>query len=137
MDESLLGGKRILSREALGTYPDLLLEESVELLEGDLAVAIDVYLVEFKPESLLMLLSLPLLLYLPLSSVDVRESVLEYGSRVERAIHVGCPRGTIGPDRLPRQGASQSPRGTSGLGSRRLALENASSSKIHSSGYCI
>lgn len=74
--------KRILKREAHGTYPDLLLEEGVELFEGDLAVTIDVDLVEFKPESLLMLLSLPLLLYLPLSSVDVRESVLKYGSRV-------------------------------------------------------
>ena len=75
--------KRILKREAHGTYPDLLLEEGVELFEGDLAVTIDVDLVEFKPESLLMLLSLPLLLYLPLSSVDVRESVLKYGSRVQ------------------------------------------------------
>ena len=75
--------KRILKREAQGTYPDLLLEEGVELFEGDLAVTIDVDLVEFKPESLLMLLSLPLLLYLPLSSVDVRESVLKYGSRVQ------------------------------------------------------
>ena len=75
--------KRILKREAHGTYPDFLLEEGVELFEGDLAVTIDVDLVEFKPESLLMLLSLPLLLYLPLSSVDVRESVLKYGSRVQ------------------------------------------------------
>ena len=75
--------KRILKREAHGTYPDLLLEEGVELFEGDLAVTIDVDLVEFKPESLLMLLSLPLLLYLPLSSVDIRESVLKYGSRVQ------------------------------------------------------
>ena len=75
--------KRILKREAHGTYPDLLLEEGVELFEGDLAITIDVDLVEFKPESLLMLLSLPLLLYLPLSSVDVRESVLKYGSRVQ------------------------------------------------------
>ena len=75
--------KRILKREAHGTYPDLLLEEGVELFEGDLAVTIDVDLVEFNPESLLMLLSLPLLLYLPLSSVDVRESVLKYGSRVQ------------------------------------------------------
>lgn len=75
--------KRIPNREAHGTYPDLLLKEGVELLERDLAVAIDVDLVKFKPESLLMLLTLPLLLYLPLSSVDVRESVLKYGSRVQ------------------------------------------------------
>lgn len=89
-------------READGTYPDLILKEGVELLEGDHAIAIDVDLVEFKPESLLMLLSLPLLLYLPLGSIDVRESVLKYGSRVEGAIHVGYTRGTIWPDRLPR-----------------------------------
>lgn len=93
---------RILMREVLGTYPDLILEEGVELLEGDLAVTVDVDLVEFKPESLLMLLSLPLLLYLPLGSINIRESVLKYGSRVEGAIHVGYTRGTIWPDRLPR-----------------------------------
>ena len=96
------GEQRILRREVLGTYPDLILKEGVELLEGDFAVAVEVDLIEFKPESLLMLLTLPLLLYLPLGSINVRESVLKYGSRVEGAIHVGYTRGAIGPDRLPR-----------------------------------
>ena len=76
--------QRILRREALGggTYPDLILEEGVELLVGNLAVVVDVNLIELKPESLLMLLTLPLLLYLPFGSIDVSESVLKYGSRV-------------------------------------------------------
>ena len=91
-----------MRREAFGTYPDLILKEGVELLEGDLAVAVDVDLIEFKPESLLMLLTLPLLLYLPLGCINVRESVLKYGSRVKGAIHVSHTRGAIGADRLPR-----------------------------------
>ena len=96
------GWHRILKSEALGTYPDLLLEKGVELLEGDLAVAIDVNLGEFKPQALLMLLSLPLLLYLTLSCINVRESILKYGCRIERPIHVCYTRGTIGSDGLPR-----------------------------------